>query len=207
MDKRLNLIRKERERELKEGLKFSNSLISNLFPGPGGLLVNPVVKTLFGWFGMERAREEGLAQLDYILKCSSLSKTEKDIEQVGEEKFKEYLRYNIVYRRSDKKNEKFPQLENLLKQGFKLRLKFYSKLLSVEGNSYEELLKNSHQKREALEFINKQFVVVDKALNLAEETPALLKIPFFIKKEALRVLREGFGFARSSFEERIEEIY
>lgn len=207
IERNKELVEKEFYHLIEEGIKHTEEQIGNLFKGRWSFILNPLAKVVFSWFAIDRAKEAGLKQLRFALKCAEQC-INKSVPEVVNQYFSSYLKYNLVYLRSNHRHQDYPKLQELMKEGFKIRLILYSTILKAKGKEYEELLKNAFpSKKEVVKLVEEQFKVVQSAQELVEEEPLLIKIPPLARKEILHILKSAYSEEKRLLLKRIDQIY
>jgi len=205
-DKNKEIIRKELTVEIDQGLEVIKNRIGHLYKGLFGRVMNPIVKQLFVWFGLERARETGLKRVDFVL--DRITKYKGDMDSWVEKNFEEYLNYNEEYLRANKKHPKIEDLKCSIKKELRSRVELLMKLLDGEGDTYAELLKSAFPKRSDVETVARnQLDALAELMEFAEKEEGLVKIPRVIKKEVFVVARAGFNYAEKRVNERMDKTY
>lgn len=207
IEKNKKLVEEEFYQLIAEGIKYTEEQIGSLFKGKLSFILNPLAKVVFSWFAVDKAKQAGLKQLKFTLNGAGQC-VNKSIDEVVNKYFSPYLKYNIVYLRSNHRHRDYPKLQELMKQGFKIRLTLYSTMLSAKGKTYEELVRNAFpSKSDVVKLIEKQFEVVNCAQELVEKEPLLIKIPPLARREILHILKSAYQQERKLLLKRIDQIY
>ncbi len=205
--KNLELIKAEAFEEINRTVEGTNRVISHLYDGVVGLLVNPLLSLVFSWFGQEKTKKDGMAQLEVTLKYAMECSDEETLNKIVAGKFYDYMQYHVLYKRAKKPHKNFNEMQCLMKEGFRIRLKFYAKLLRARGNSYEELMRDAYTKEDALFFVKQQFDLVDEAMDIVRADASLINVPSSVKKDIIKVLVTGFADSRKRIQSRVEGIF
>jgi len=164
---------------------------------------------LFNWVTKSGFINRFKKNYEFLLDaCEELNEREADISEIIKEKKDEYLSSNEIYLRANKKSEKIKKLEKFLLDEFKVRLKIYSRILSAEGENYDELVKNAFKEKSELEkLIKEEFKIIKNTLELISSEKDLIKIPSPIRTPILKIFSTSAEIMKEKMFEDIERIY
>jgi len=208
-EKKKKIILDEVEREIMVYKDYLEKKIDEKFSGILGIAIKKTAKVLFNWVTKSGFINRFKKNYEFLLDaCEELNEREADISEIIKEKKDEYLSSNEIYLRANKKSEKIKKLEKFLLDEFKVRLKIYSRILSAEGESYDELVKNAFKEKSELEkLIKEEFKIIKNTLELISSEKDLIKIPSPIRTPILKIFSTSAEIMKEKMFEDIERIY
>lgn len=207
MEKNFEIIKQEAFTEINRTVEYTNLAVSHLYEGVFGFFVNPLLSAVFAWFGEDEARSDGQAQLEVTLKYAQKCTDEKTLNAVVKEHFAGYMKYHVLYKRAKRTHKRFIEMKDFMREGFRIRLKFYAKLMRANGNSYEELMRDAFSRDDALYFISQQFALVEEAMDVVRAEPSIINMPASVRKDIIKVLADTFADSQKRMSARVEAIY
>ena len=208
-EKKKKIILDEVEREIMVYKDYLEKKIDEKFSGILGIAIKKTAKVLFNWVTKSGFINRFKKNYEFLLDaCEELNEREADISEIIKEKKDEYLSSNEIYLRANKKSEKIKKLEKFLLDEFKVRLKIYSRILSAEGENYDELVKNAFKEKSELEkLIKEEFKIIKNTLELISSEKDLIKIPSPIRTPILKIFSTSAEIMKEKMFEDIERIY
>jgi hypothetical protein len=208
-EKKKKIILDEVEREIMVYKNYLEKKIDEKFSGILGIAIKKTAKVLFNWVTKSGFINRFKKNYEFLLDaCEELNEREADISEIIKEKKDEYLSSNEIYLRANKKSEKIKKLEKFLLDEFKVRLKIYSRILSAEGENYDELVKNAFKEKSELEkLIKEEFKIIKNTLELISSEKDLIKIPSPIRTPILKIFSTSAEIMKEKMFEDIERIY
>lgn len=206
LEKNIDLIRKEFLAELDTGLEFIERKLSKLYKGALGFLVNRMLDLLYKYLGMHEAKKKGLKRMDFFL--NSLRNFDGDINALVDCNLDGFLDCNEAWLRRNPNHPKIPEFKKNIKDEFKSQVEIYAKMLGASGETYGELVIKAYPERDALDkLLEKQFKIIDRQMQLAEQEAELIRIPRVIRKEVLSLTKLGYDYTQKRVRLRLDEIY
>lgn len=208
-EKKKKIILDEVEREIMVYKDYLEKKIDEKFSGILGIAIKKTAKVLFNWVTKSGFINRFKKNYEFLLDaCEELNEREADISEIIKEKKDEYLSSNEIYMRANKKSEKIKKLEKFLLDEFKVRLKIYSRILSAEGENYEELVKNAFKEKSELEkLIKEEFKIIKNTLELISSEKDLIKIPSPVRTPILKIFSTSAEIMKEKMLEDIKRIY
>lgn len=201
------IIMEDFDRELEESFKFLEGKLGDVFGGPLGRIVRKVADELFGWFVKMGGTERGRRSFEMILD-EAQNFNGKNLDQIIGKTMEAYLKLNELFIRADRNHESLDKLKALLREEYEARLKIYGPLMGATADSYGELVRKSFPDRKVLDKLMKgQFEATEKVLDLIESENGLMRIPSFVRKPVLKVVRSSYALMRERIEKGTDKIY
>ncbi|MEW5944558.1 MAG: hypothetical protein AB1742_00010 [bacterium] len=208
--RRIEIVRAEMRSRIDEGIKYTDRMIENLHGGIVGIFVNRLALFIFAWLGRDRAREEGIREIDHAIYVAAQCVHDEgaNLDDLIDKNFNGYLKHHPLYRRCDMDHPRFNDITALMREGLKTRADFYYQLLRRDAGCYEDLLKTAFpNKEDSMRVVDRQHEIVQEAFELVSREKELLKVPSIIRRDVLKIIRRTDDYGNSRLKKRINEIY
>lgn len=214
LERNSKIIEEKMIEQMELALEFGRELVeSELDAGLLNFIIKPVVKTFYDYWCENDAREGTMEQIEVTLECGKklLNNGAADgkFDKVVEEHFPEYLAGDQASRQCKKSHKNYPRLKELTKETFISQIKEVLMLLKVEEDvdTYEDLCRETfNSKQDAYNALVRQLDYTEKAIEIIEKDPSILKVPTG-KKIIIKALRKGFEATKRELMEDLEETF
>ena len=143
------IIREQLIYELKQGNKYLKKKIGHFYSGLTGLILNPLVKTLYSWFIGPEITRDMIKQIDIMLDAAELLESVKDTpkeEEFWKKWIKKYCDCDPWLKRCNKNHPVYPEIIKMFEDGFKGSVTEFNRSLHTEAENYIELARKSFTK-------------------------------------------------------------
>lgn len=207
-DRNMDIIRDRLGFEIDIMLKFVENQVGNLFPGPLGVLLNPLARLFYHFAAQEAAIRRAREQLELYLECARKFDG-KNLDRLVADNFDRFLRTEEIYARGNKRHPRWKDVLSAEKEIFRGRLEPLVRLAREgRGDTYEELSRSAFPSRkEAEEVLERQLEMGEELLALIRKEPGLVPIPAILRETVLRMLGTGVEFARKTLREQMDQTY
>ncbi|MFX1313689.1 MAG: hypothetical protein ACFFHD_13925 [Promethearchaeota archaeon] len=200
--------------QMEKSIALGRKLIdSELDTGLLNFFIKPIVKTFYDWWAQNEARVGTLEQIKVTLDSGKFLLYNGDSDQlfdrIIEENFPKYFAGDQTSRQCSRTHKNYQRLKQLVKETFINYLKRVIKLLEIndEINDYGDLCRAAFKTKEsAEENLMNQLRFTEKAIEIIEKDPSILKIPIG-KKILIKSLRRGFEQTKIEFKNALEDTY
>ncbi|TXT61403.1 MAG: hypothetical protein BAJALOKI2v1_30021 [Promethearchaeota archaeon] len=214
IERNCKIVKEKMVEQMELALEFGRELVeTELDAGLLNFIVKPVVKTFYDYWSENDAREGTMEQIEVTLECGKIllnnGAAENSFDNVVEKYFPEYLAGDQASRQCKKSHKNYERLKELTKETFISQIKEVLLLLQVEKDvdTYEDLCRETFDsKQEAYNALVRQLNYTEKAIEIIEKDPSILKIPTG-KKIIIKALRKGFEATKKELMENLEETY
>ncbi|MEM3087453.1 MAG: hypothetical protein QXO51_02360 [Halobacteria archaeon] len=194
------------ERQLTVGARYLDDQVAHLYSGAMGAIVNPFVVVFYRFMQRERVLNRARRQLSILLGATDDVEQGLSVDAALDRWTGELLRTEELYVRCDRDHPDFPKVLPFVREAWRGRLDSLVRMVRAEGHSFDDLMRNSFSRAEAEEFWNIQYRVLERLLDLAEQSE-MLRVPKIIRKEVVGVMRAGYAWYRQWMTEEIRRIY
>ncbi len=206
----LKIIRAEMFQVLDQGLHALRDLIKKEFPDFLHRVGMPII---YDFIVKGTLKKNTRKQIDVVLKHAlRYDGTLTTLETIVTDTFQEYYKYDITNQHCDHNHPKFPEVEEIIKLCYRARISSVGQLLQYQGaKDYDELIravfKTKEMTRSALE---EHYIITDKAIDLIEQYPELVRHDFFNKvywARNIRIIRASYEYAQKYFLEKLDKLF
>lgn len=204
----MDLIRDRLEFEIGIMLKFVENQVGNLFPGPLGVLLNPLARLFYRFAAQEAAIRRAREQLELYLECAS-EYDGKNLDRLVAVNFDRFLKTEEIYARGNRRHPRWKEVLSVEREIFRGRLEPLVRLAREgRGETYDDLCRSAFPSRkEAEEVLERQLEMGENLLALIRKEPGLVPIPSILRETVLGMLGAGVGFARKTLKEQLDQTY
>ncbi len=208
LDRNMDVLRDRLEFEIGIMLKFVENQVGGLFPGPLGVLLNPLARLFYHFAAQEAAIRRAKEQLELCLECARKFDG-KNLDRLVAENFDRFLKTEEIHARGNKRHPRWKEVLSLERAIFRGRLEPLVRLAREgKGDTYEELSRSAFPSRkEAEEVLERQLEMGEELLALIRKEPALVPIPSMLRETVLKMLGTGVEFARKTLREQLDQTY
>jgi hypothetical protein len=206
----LRTIRGEMFRVIDLGLDALRELIRNEYPD----LLHKVGMPLAYEFVLKGYLSKNTKkQVDIVLKNALRYDGElTTLDSIVEETFEQYFSFDMTHQHCDRRHPKFAELQDIVKFSYRARIPPVWQLLQYDQVAdYDTLIKEVFQTRENTRTaLEEHFVIADKAVDLIEQYPNLIKHDFYDRvywARNLHILRASYEYAQQFMSKRLDEIF
>ncbi|HMF30726.1 MAG TPA: hypothetical protein VKK79_04895 [Candidatus Lokiarchaeia archaeon] len=152
-------------------------------------------------------------QIDLVLKNALRYDGELGtLDAIVEETFDQYFQYDMTNQHCDRNHPKFSELQEFIKLSYRARIPPVWQLLQYEEKAdYDTLIKEVFHTRETTRTaLEEHFIIVDKAVDLIEQYPDLIKHDFYDRvywARNIHIIRASYEYAQQFMAQRLDEIF
>lgn len=194
------------ERQLSVGARYLDDQVAHLYGGVMGAIVNPFVVVFYRFIQRERVLNRARRQLNILLDATEDVEQGLSVDAALDKWTEPLLKTEELYFRCDRDHPDFPQVLPFVREAWRGRLESLARMVRAEGQSFDDLMRSAFSRAEAEEFWNIQYRVLERLLDLVEQSD-MLKVPKIIRKEVLGLMRTGYAWYRNWMGEEILRIY
>ena len=206
----LKIIRAEMYQVLDQGLNALRDLIRKEYPD---LLHKVGMPIIYDFIVKGMLRKNTQKQIDIVLKHAlRYDGMLTTLDAIVTETFPEYFQYDITNLHCDHKHPKFPEVQETIKLCYRARISSVGQLLHYQGaKTYDDLIRNVFQTRERTrEALEEHYIITDKAIDLIEQYPDLVRHDFYDKvywARNIRIIRASYEYAQKYLMEKLDKLF
>ncbi|NHI93092.1 MAG: hypothetical protein EAX96_11365 [Candidatus Lokiarchaeota archaeon] len=134
--------------------------------------------------------------------------TEATNQRLIEELFPKYLRSDNHNSNLKKKDSKYPEAKEIIKNIFLSRSGIDYEHLKGSGSSYHEIVKSAFKDKEiALNTINQEFVFIDKLYQFILKNRRLVNVPGIVRADVIDAVQEMTNLIKQKIFNEIDSVY
>jgi len=206
----LKIIRAEMFRVLDQGLDALRELIRQEFPD---LLHKVGMPIIYDFVIKGNLRKNVKKQVDIVLKQAlRYDGNLPTLDTIVEETFPDYYNFDMTNQHCDHNHPKFSELQQIIKLSYRARISTVWQLLQFQGaNDYDELIRNVFKTRDTTRVaLEEHYIITDKAVDLIEQNPELVRHNFYDKvywARNIRIIRVSYEYAQRFLAEKINKLF
>ncbi len=195
---------------LNQGLDALRDLIKKEFPDFLHRVGMPII---YDFVVKGALKKNTRKQIDVVLKHAlRYDGTLTTLDTIVTETFQEYYKYDITNQHCDHNHPKFSEVEEIIKLCYRARISSVGQLLQYQGaKDYDELIRNVFKTREQTRMaLEEHYIITDKAIDLIEQYPELVRHDFLNKvywARNIRIIRASYEYAQKYLLEKLDKLF
>lgn len=148
-------------------------------------------------------------QMNLILECAkNLSPDNSNLEEIIEDKFKEYLKNDNLGYNMRKRHKRSEEVFELIKEIFRNHVISFSRLLRGEGDTYGDLSRTVSPTYEiAIEYVNKEIEISTKMADIIREDRGIINAPGVVRYDIMLAVLDLLDYGNKRLIEETKRIY
>ncbi len=206
----MKIIRAEMYQVLDQGLDALRDLIKKEFPDFIHKVGMPLI---YDFIIKGMLKKNTRKQIDVVLKHAiRYDGNINTLDALVEETFQDYFQYDITNQHCDHNHPKFPEVEEIIKLCYRARISSVWQLSQYQGaKDYDDLIRNVFKTRELTRSaLEEHYIITDKAIDLIEQYPELVRHDFYNKvywARNIRIIRASYEYAQKYLLEKLDKLF